>query len=81
MSGAELRAPARFGAFVAPFHDPRGNPTLQLRRDLDLVEHLDRLGYDEVWLGEHHSGAYEISASPEVMIAAAAERTRRIRLG
>lgn len=74
-------APTQFGAFVAPFHDPAGNPTLQLRRDLDLVEHLDRLGYDEVWLGEHHSGAYEISASPEVMIAAAAERTRRIRLG
>jgi limonene 1,2-monooxygenase len=73
--------PTRFGAFIAPFHDPRGNPTLQLHRDLELVEHLDRLGYDEVWLGEHHSGAYEISASPEVMIAAASERTRRIRLG
>ena len=42
---------------------------------------LDDLGYDEVWFGEHHSGAYEMSASPEVMIAAAGERTKRIMLG
>ena len=62
-------APTRFGAFIAPYHDPAGNPTLQLRRDLDLAVLLDELGYDEVWFGEHHSGAYEMSASPEVMIA------------
>ncbi|MCU1373444.1 MAG: Limonene 1,2-monooxygenase [Actinomycetia bacterium] len=73
--------PTRFGAFIAPFHDPGGNPSLQLRRDIELVELLDHLGYDEAWFGEHHSGAYEIGASPEVMIAAAAERTKRIRLG
>ncbi|OWY60684.1 LLM class flavin-dependent oxidoreductase, partial [cyanobacterium TDX16] len=48
---------------------------------MELVEHLDRLGYDEAWIGEHHSGGYELIASPEVFIAAAAERTRRIRLG
>ncbi len=74
-------APTRFGAFVAPYHDPAGNPTLQLRRDLELAVLLDELGYDEVWFGEHHSGAYETIASPELMIAAAAERTQRIRLG
>ena len=82
MTSAEpLSLPTRFGAFVAPYHDPAGNPTLQLRRDLDLAVLLDDLGYDEVWFGEHHSGAYEMSASPEVMIAAAGERTRRIMLG
>jgi limonene 1,2-monooxygenase len=81
-TGSEsLPLPTRFGAFVAPYHDPAGNPTLQLRRDLDLAVLLDELGYDEVWFGEHHSGAYEMSASPEVMIAAAGERTRRIMLG
>ncbi len=73
--------PARFGVFIGPFHDPRGNPALQLRRDLDLVDQLDALGFDEVWFGEHHSAGYEISASPELMIAAAGERTRRIRFG
>ena len=73
--------PTRFGAFIAPYHDPAGNPTLQLRRDIELAVLLDDLGYDEVWFGEHHSGAYEMSASPEVMIAAAGERTQRIMLG
>jgi limonene 1,2-monooxygenase len=71
----------RFGAFIAPFHAPDENPTLAIQRDLELVDLMDRLGYDEAWIGEHHSGGYELIASPEVFIAAAAERTRRIRLG
>lgn len=66
---------------MAPFHPVGTNPTLELERDLELVEHLDRLGYDEAWIGEHHSGGVEIIASPEVFIAAAAARTRSIRLG
>lgn len=70
----------RFGIFVGPFHSPRVNPSLALNWDLELVAHLDRLGYDEAWFGEHHSGAYEIIPSPEIMIAAAAQRTHRIRL-
>jgi limonene 1,2-monooxygenase len=73
--------PLRFGVFMAPFHPVGQNPTLALERDLDLVVHLDRLGFDEAWIGEHHSAGYEIIASPEVFVAAAAERTRRIRLG
>jgi limonene 1,2-monooxygenase len=71
----------RFGAFLAPVHNLSGNPTLQIRRDLQLAEHLDELGFDEIWYGEHHSGGAEIIAAPELMIAAAAERTKRIRLG
>ncbi len=73
--------PARFGVFLAPYHPDDEHPTLQLRRDLELAEHLERLGFDELWIGEHHSGAYEIIGSPEIFIAAAAERTSRIRLG
>ncbi len=71
----------RFGAFIAPFHPVDENPTLALQRDLELVEHMDALGYDEAWVGEHHSAGYELIASPELFIAAAAERTRHIRLG
>jgi limonene 1,2-monooxygenase len=71
----------RFGIFLAPFHPAGENPTLALQRDLRLVQHLDDLGYDEAWIGEHHSAGSEIIASPEIFIAAAAERTRRIRLG
>ncbi len=51
------------------------------RATCELVEHLDQLGYDEAWIGEHHSAGYEIIASPEIFIAAAAERTKHIRLG
>jgi limonene 1,2-monooxygenase len=71
----------RFGLFLAPFHDLGQNPTLALERDLELLEHLDRLGFDEAWIGEHHSGGFELIASPEVFIAAAAARTRHLRLG
>ncbi|HUS97883.1 MAG TPA: LLM class flavin-dependent oxidoreductase [Hyphomicrobiaceae bacterium] len=71
----------RTGVFLAPFHSLRENPTLALERDMDLLVHLDKLNYHEAWIGEHHSGAFEIIASPELFIAAAAERTRSIRLG
>ena len=71
----------RFGFFLAPFHPVGQNPTLALERDLQLIEHLDALGFDEAWFGEHHSAGYEIIASPEVFIAAAARRTKQIRLG
>ncbi|MFN3515055.1 MAG: LLM class flavin-dependent oxidoreductase [Phenylobacterium sp.] len=77
MAGEKLR----FGAFIAPFHPIDENPTLAIHRDMELVEWLDRLGYEEAWIGEHHSAGYELIASPEVFIAAAAERTRHIRLG
>ncbi len=71
----------RFGIFLAPFHKPGINPTLALEQDLELIQWLDRCGYDEAWLGEHHSAGSEISASPELMIAVAAERTKHIKLG
>jgi len=70
-----------FGIFLAPFHRIGENPTVALGRDMELIEWLDHLGYDEVWVGEHHSAGWELIASPEVFIAAAAERTRHIRLG
>ena len=71
----------RFGIFLAPFHRVGENPTLAIERDLELVEWLDTLGYDEAWIGEHHSGGWETIGSPEIFIAAAAQRTRHIRLG
>jgi limonene 1,2-monooxygenase len=70
-----------FGVFMAPFHRIGENPTTALHRDLALVQHLDRLGFDEAWIGEHHSAGYEIIASPEVFVSHAAARTRHIRLG
>ncbi len=73
--------PLGFGVFLAPFHALHEDPTQALHRDLELIEWFDRLGLDEVWVGEHHSGGFEIIPAPEVFIAAAAERTKHIRLG
>jgi limonene 1,2-monooxygenase len=69
-----------FGAFLAPHHPIGEHPMLQFRRDLDLVEQLDKLGYDEFWCGEHHSSGWEMIASPEMFLAAAGERSKRIKL-
>ena len=71
----------RFGIFMAPFHPAGEHPTWALERDLELIQHLDKLGFDEAWIGEHHSAGSEIIASPEIFIATAAERTRSIKLG
>jgi limonene 1,2-monooxygenase len=71
----------RFGVFMAPYHEPGENPTLALERDLELIVRLDELGFDEAWVGEHHSTGWETIASPEIFLAVAAERTRHIRLG
>jgi limonene 1,2-monooxygenase len=69
-----------FGAFLAPHHPIGEHPMLQFRRDLDLVAQLDELGYDEFWCGEHHSSGWEMIGSPEMFLAAAGERTKRIKL-
>lgn len=71
----------KFGIFMAPFHRVGENPTLALERDMQLIEWLDELGYDEAFIGEHHSAGWEIISSPEIFMAVAAARTKRIMLG
>ena len=71
----------RFGIFLAPFHRVGDNPTLALNRDLELIQWLDYLGYDEAWIGEHHSAGWETIAAPEIFIGVAADRTKHIMLG
>lgn len=71
----------KFGVFIPPQNRVGLNPNLAIRRCVELIEHLDRFGYDEAWVGEHHSGGAELIASPELVIASAAERTTAIRLG
>ncbi len=69
------------GLFIAPYHDITESPTIALRRDIEIVEWVEKLGFTEAWFGEHHSTGWEVIDSPELMIAAVAERTSRIRLG
>ncbi|MDP3905922.1 LLM class flavin-dependent oxidoreductase [Novosphingobium sp.] len=78
---AKRKNKLRLGLFIPPFHALNEDPTLCLERDLDLTQYADEIGLSEVWYGEHHSGGYEIIMSPELMIAAAAQRTKHIKLG
>lgn len=71
----------RFGTFIPPIHPVDENPTLCIERDMQTVEHLDALGFDEAWVGEHHSAGTELIASPELVLAVLGDRTKRIRLG
>ncbi len=73
--------PLRHGVFLPPFHPMDENPSAALDRDLELMQWLDRLGFHEAWIGEHHSAGWEIISSPELFIAVAAERTRSLRFG
>jgi limonene 1,2-monooxygenase len=76
-----MTIPLRHGMFLAPFHSLRENPTVALERDLQLCLWMDELGFHEAWIGEHHSAGLETIDSPEMFIAAAAERTKHIRFG
>src|SRR6185436_374416 len=53
-----LRSRLRFGIFAAPFHATDENPSISLQRDRALIQWLDELGFDEAWVGEHHSAGY-----------------------
>ncbi len=72
----------RFGAFVPPHHLPVNyNPTYALQRDVELVQLLDTIGFEEAWFGEHHSGGAEPIGDPMMFIAHVAAHTKYIRLG
>ncbi|MDV7353661.1 LLM class flavin-dependent oxidoreductase [Rhodococcus oxybenzonivorans] len=72
----------RFGVFHAPYHLPMGqNPNLALHRDVEFIKHLDRLGFDEAWVGEHHSCGSELISDPALFLAHVAPQTSNIKLG
>ena len=60
---------------------PWSNWTLSYDLKLDEIGLAERLGYDEVWVGEHHTGAYENIPAPELFLAKASALTSRIALG
>jgi len=70
-----------FGAFLAPWHRVDTDAHYAIEQDLELCVAMDRLGFSEFWMGEHHSGGVEIVSDPLMFLAAAAQRTTRIKLG
>ena len=71
----------KFSLFMMPCHHPTENPTLAFQRDIGLVHYADELGFDEAFIGEHHSGGWETHPAPEMSLAMAAAKAQRIRLG
>jgi limonene 1,2-monooxygenase len=71
----------RHGIFMPPFHRLEQSATLGFQRNFEVLQAMDDLGFDEAWIGEHHSGGWETISSPEIFIASAAERTRRLKFG
>ncbi|WP_436640693.1 LLM class flavin-dependent oxidoreductase [Microbaculum sp. FT89] len=71
----------RFGLFTMPEHPPHENWTLSYDRDIDRIVTAEKLGFNEFWIGEHHTGGYENVPMPELLIAKASAVTSRIRLG
>jgi alkanesulfonate monooxygenase SsuD/methylene tetrahydromethanopterin reductase-like flavin-dependent oxidoreductase (luciferase family) len=63
-----------------PEHFPWDNWALSYDRDLAEMVLAEKLGFDEYWIGEHHSGWYENVSVPEYMIAKASAMTSRIQL-
>lgn len=52
-----------------------------IRNTVTLAVHCEALGYERFWLSEHHSLPTIVGTAPEVLMAAIAARTRRIRIG
>lgn len=70
-----------YGLFIMPLHPPARPVAETYDDDLETLIAADRLGYAEAWLGEHFTSAWENIPCPDLMIAKAAGRTERIRLG
>ena len=70
----------KYGLFMMPSHPPERNIYDAHQWDLDYLELVDQLGYDEAWIGEHFTSPWEPIPAPDIMIAQALQRTKRIKL-
>jgi alkanesulfonate monooxygenase SsuD/methylene tetrahydromethanopterin reductase-like flavin-dependent oxidoreductase (luciferase family) len=72
--------PTRFG--IIDHSDDTGRPHVrQVAERLELIEAYDRLSFYAYHLTEHHGTPLAVTPSPHLMLAAAAQRTSRLRLG
>ncbi|MCF8532908.1 MAG: LLM class flavin-dependent oxidoreductase [Reyranella sp.] len=59
-----------------------GRPQDQsIRNTVALAQHCEALGYERFWVSEHHNHPTIVGTAPEIVIAAIAATTRRIRIG
>src|SRR5437773_2577834 len=71
----------RFGMYFF-LQAPPGRPQAEIIVDeVDQMVLAEELGYDSIWLTEHHYADYGLSSAPSVILATVAARTTRIRIG
>ena len=71
----------KFGLFMMPLHPPGRPPAETYDEDLELVRRADRLGFSEIWVGEHMMLEWENMPTPELFIARALGETEQIVFG
>ena len=71
----------KFGALLMPSHPPERWIRAGQRWDLNGLERLEALGFEEAWIGEHFTAAWEPCTAPDLLIAQGLQGTKRIRLG
>src|SRR5207245_11342111 len=71
----------RFGTYYFLQAPPAHAHAEVFRREIEQMAWTEELGFDSLWLTEHHFIEYGLSVSPTVLAAAAAMRTRRVRIG
>ncbi len=71
----------KFSVFMMPLHLPSENPSLALERDIRMIDRCEDLGFDEFFIGEHHSAGWETISNPEMVLAKASVTAKRIKLG
>src|SRR5881628_3683512 len=74
------RIPMRLGYFAMPLHPPGADPARTMDDDLVQLATLDRLGYEEAWIGEHFTAQWENIPCPDLFIARALGMTTRMTL-
>src|SRR5215510_9225583 len=52
-----------------------------IRESVALAQHCDELRYHRYWVSEHHNSGSIVGTAPEILMAAVAATTRRIRIG
>jgi alkanesulfonate monooxygenase SsuD/methylene tetrahydromethanopterin reductase-like flavin-dependent oxidoreductase (luciferase family) len=73
--------PFRLGMFVMPIHDPAKTLSQCIDEDLELAVRCEELGFDDFWVGEHHSSSVENIVMPEIFLGKVLGMTNRIRVG
>lgn len=71
----------RLGLFQMPLHPPHRAMHETIEEDADKIVHADKLGFHEVWVGEHFSATTEPLSSPLMFMASLLHRTRNIKFG